>query len=165
MLASEALLTLESIVTSILKFNDKLMEGNDRSTSMGSIEAVLPTLRSRLGTSSRKILMHNWDNENSENGVKRKVGHLCYVFSRFCQNMFVAVNMILALIAIFALPPELDILQSKKYIFFSQGEIVQRILQIYLGNSESTSDLLHELAFSILPQVLNFLSIVLLYYS
>ncbi|RVW85871.1 hypothetical protein CK203_035286 [Vitis vinifera] len=117
MLASEALLTLESIVTSILKFNDKLMEGNDRSTSMGSIEAVLPTLRSRLGTSSRKILMHNWDNENSENGVKRK------------------------------------------------GEIVQRILQIYLGNSESTSDLLHELAFSILPQVLNFLSIVLLYYS
>ncbi|XP_034701631.1 Fanconi anemia group D2 protein homolog [Vitis riparia] len=104
MLASEALLTLESIVTSILKFNDKLMEGNDRSTSMGSIEAVLPTLRSRLGTSSRKILMHNWDNENSENGVKRK------------------------------------------------GEIVQRILQIYLGNSESTSDLLHELAFSILPQ-------------
>ncbi|KAJ9686029.1 hypothetical protein PVL29_015082 [Vitis rotundifolia] len=104
MLASEALLTLESIVTSILKFNDKLMEGNDRSTSMGSIEAVLPTLRSRLGTSSHKILMHNWDNENSENGVKRK------------------------------------------------GEIVQRILQVYLENSESTSDLLHELAFSILPQ-------------
>ena len=38
---------------------------------------------------------------------------------------------------------------------------MQKILQVYLENSESTSDLLHELACSILPQVLNFLLIIL----
>ncbi|XP_020271139.1 Fanconi anemia group D2 protein homolog, partial [Asparagus officinalis] len=35
----------------------------------------------------------------------------------------------------------------------NKGDIVQKILQIYLKNSESTSDLLDELACSVLPQV------------
>lgn len=37
-----------------------------------------------------------------------------------------------------------------------QGEIIQKMLHIYLENSESTSDLLDELACNILPQVLEF---------
>lgn len=37
-----------------------------------------------------------------------------------------------------------------------QGEIIQKMLHIYLENSELTSDLLDELACSILPQVLEF---------
>lgn len=35
----------------------------------------------------------------------------------------------------------------------SKGDLIQKILQIYLKNSESTSDLLDELACSVLPQV------------
>lgn len=36
---------------------------------------------------------------------------------------------------------------------FNQGEVVQKILRIYLEYSLSTTDLLNELACSILPQV------------
>ncbi|KAG8100720.1 hypothetical protein GUJ93_ZPchr0013g36703 [Zizania palustris] len=35
----------------------------------------------------------------------------------------------------------------------SKGDLMKKILQIYLKNSESTSDLLHKLACSVLPQV------------
>ncbi|KAK9285230.1 hypothetical protein L1049_024418 [Liquidambar formosana] len=104
-LASEAVLTLESVVTSVQKFFDKLMEGNAKTVRTGCVLGVLPALRIRLGTSAQKLLSHNWEGENLENGWK------------------------------------------------SKGEIVQKILHIYLENSESTSNLLEELACSILPQV------------
>lgn len=39
---------------------------------------------------------------------------------------------------------------------FLQGDIVQKVLRIFLEYSESTSDLLDELACSILPQVCDF---------
>ena len=124
MLASEALLTLESIATSIMKFNDKLMQRNNKSTSMGSIEAVLPGLRSRLSTSSQKILMHNWDNENSENSVKSKVRPSMLCFQP------VAFYIILVLIAILVLLPELGILLPKNCNFFSGRNNAEDIASI-----------------------------------
>ncbi|KAJ9185042.1 hypothetical protein P3X46_004717 [Hevea brasiliensis] len=104
MLASVSLFTLESIVTSVQTFLDKLGR-NGESTHSISIHRVLPTLRSILGSSAQKLLKNNWDDVNLENGWKNK------------------------------------------------GEIMQKILYIYMENSESKSDLLDELACSILPQV------------
>ncbi|KAM3696898.1 hypothetical protein ACB094_06G074000 [Castanea mollissima] len=103
-LASESLLTLESIVNSFQNILDKLEE-NGKITHSECIQGVLPALRSRLGASVQKLLRHNWDNSQLESGWK------------------------------------------------SRGEIIQKMLHIYLENSESTSDLLDELACSILPQV------------
>eukprot|EP00257_Ricinus_communis_P018264 XP_015576929.1 Fanconi anemia group D2 protein homolog isoform X1 [Ricinus communis] len=103
-LASESLLTLESLVASLHIFFDK-SEKTGKSTGSISIHRILPTLRRSLGTSAQKLLRHNWGNGNLENGWKNK------------------------------------------------GEIVQKMLHIYLENNESQSDLLDELAASIFPRV------------
>ncbi|KAJ0027301.1 hypothetical protein Pint_36585 [Pistacia integerrima] len=104
MVASESLLTLESVVISLQGFLDKLGE-NSTITHSGFIQGTLHSLLTRLGISAQKLLKHNWDDESLENGWKNK------------------------------------------------GEIVQKILWIYLEHSESTTDLLDELACTILPQV------------
>ncbi|XP_062170326.1 uncharacterized protein LOC133876038 [Alnus glutinosa] len=103
-LASESLLTLESIINSCQKFLDKLEE-NGKNIHSEFIHRALPTLRTRLGASAQKLLRHNWDNSQLQSGWK------------------------------------------------SKGEMVQKVLHIYLENSDSPSDLLDELACSILPQV------------
>ncbi|XP_058097444.1 uncharacterized protein LOC131242659 isoform X2 [Magnolia sinica] len=105
LLASEALVSLESVINSIQIFLDKMLEGNGKNMKTGFAQGVLPFLRNRLGNSARKLLAHDWDSANHESGSK------------------------------------------------SKGEIIQRTLHIYLKNNESTSDLLDELACSILPQV------------
>ncbi|OVA07427.1 hypothetical protein BVC80_8713g9 [Macleaya cordata] len=104
-LASEVIATLESVVNSAQSLLDKLVEANNKSIHSGLVQKVLPTLRSRIGTSAQKLLMQNWDSENPQNVLK------------------------------------------------SKGDIIQKILHIYLENSDSTADLLEELACSILPQV------------
>lgn len=106
-LASEVLFTLESIVNSVHKYLDTVVEGNGKNihTGRGFVRAVLPTLRNRLGNSALNILRHDWDDNNLVNDWKGK------------------------------------------------GDIVQKVLRIFLEYSESTSDLLDELACSILPQV------------
>ncbi|KAK8289747.1 hypothetical protein V6Z12_D07G213000 [Gossypium hirsutum] len=101
--ASEALFTLESAVTSFLKVMDKL-DGDDKSVQ-SAFHQILPLLRGRLSSSAKKLLKHKWDNKNLENGWKNK------------------------------------------------GEMVQKILRTYLEYDESISDLLDELACTILPQV------------
>ncbi|KAF3445135.1 hypothetical protein FNV43_RR14828 [Rhamnella rubrinervis] len=103
MLASESLFTLESIVTSVQVYLDKL-EGNSSHMNSGFIQGAVPILRRKLGTSAQKLLRHRWDTENLENGWR------------------------------------------------SKGEIVQKILCVYLENSDSTPALLDELACTILPQ-------------
>ncbi|THG11025.1 hypothetical protein TEA_023356 [Camellia sinensis var. sinensis] len=102
-LASEVLLTLDSVITSVQQFLEKSVEGKSKDIHSGLFREILPTLQNRLGTSAYKLLRHNWDNHNLENGWKSK-------------------------------------------------GVVQKILQIYLVNSDSTSDLLCELVCSILPQ-------------
>ena len=72
MLASECLLTLESVVISLQIFLGKL-EGSSLSTNRELIQGVLNVLHSRLGTSSQKLLKHDWNNETLENGWKNKV--------------------------------------------------------------------------------------------
>ncbi|XP_065854145.1 uncharacterized protein [Euphorbia lathyris] len=103
MLASESLLTLESIFSSVQKFLDNL-ERTGKNTHSTSIHQAVPTFRNRLGNSAQKLLKHNWDDENLDNGWKNK------------------------------------------------GEIVQKVLHIYLENSESKSELLDEIAGSIMSQ-------------
>ncbi|KAB2075134.1 hypothetical protein ES319_A07G200600v1 [Gossypium barbadense] len=102
-LASEALFTLESAVTSFQKVMDKL-DGDDK-IIQSAFHQILPLLRGRLASSAKKLLKHKWDNKNLENGWKNK------------------------------------------------GEMVQKILRTYLEYDESISDLLDELACTILPQV------------
>lgn len=72
MLASESLFTLESIVTSVKIFLDKL-EGNSKQMNSGFVTGAVPILRRKLGTSAQKLLMHRWDSENLENGWRSKV--------------------------------------------------------------------------------------------
>ncbi|KAF5195581.1 Fanconi anemia group d2 protein, partial [Thalictrum thalictroides] len=68
LLASEVLLTLESIVDSANYF----LEGMSKSTHIGFVQNVIPTLRSRVCTSAHKMIMHNWDCDNLDNGWKSK---------------------------------------------------------------------------------------------
>lgn len=79
MLASESLLTLESIVNSLQKFLDKLDE-NGKCIHSDFIHGVLPNLRSRLKASAQKLLRQNWDDSQLQSVWKNKVNHLCYVF-------------------------------------------------------------------------------------
>ncbi|KAK2983061.1 hypothetical protein RJ640_006448, partial [Escallonia rubra] len=71
MLASEVLLTLESVIASIRKFLDKSPEGNGKRHLTVS-QGLLPTFSNRLGTSAQKLLKRNWDNDNLEHGWKSK---------------------------------------------------------------------------------------------
>ncbi|PIA39633.1 hypothetical protein AQUCO_02600232v1 [Aquilegia coerulea] len=68
LLASEVLVTLESIVDSANFF----LEGISKSMHIGFAQRVIPSLRSRLGTSAHKLIMHNWDCDNLANGGKSK---------------------------------------------------------------------------------------------
>ncbi|KAF9595259.1 hypothetical protein IFM89_038262 [Coptis chinensis] len=72
LLASEVLVTLESIVSSAQSFLDKLLEGSGKSTHLGFVQKVIPLMRKRLGTYAHQLLTHNWDSENFENGSKSK---------------------------------------------------------------------------------------------
>ena len=72
MLASESLLTLESIATSFQKFFNKLREENGNQMQSG-MQGVLAILCNRLGTSAEKLLKHRWDKERLENSWKSKV--------------------------------------------------------------------------------------------
>ncbi|KAJ9541107.1 hypothetical protein OSB04_027613 [Centaurea solstitialis] len=103
MLASEVVLALESVVISLQKVLDKPLEGTGKHT-LTIIQELLATLRTKLGSSARKVLSHSW-HDDVENGWKGK------------------------------------------------GEMVQKIVHIYLENCESTSQSLEELACSILPTV------------
>lgn len=73
MLASESLLTLESIATSVQKFVDKFKEDNGNQMNSEFIKGTFPMLCGKLGTSAEKLLKHRWDAENLENGWKNKV--------------------------------------------------------------------------------------------
>ncbi|KAF9592495.1 hypothetical protein IFM89_015066 [Coptis chinensis] len=72
LLASEVLVTLESIVSSAQSFLDKLLEGSGKSTHLGVVQKVIPLMQKRLGTYAHQLLTHNWDSENFENGSKSK---------------------------------------------------------------------------------------------
>ncbi|PWA40771.1 hypothetical protein CTI12_AA542930 [Artemisia annua] len=105
MLASEVVLTLESVIVSLQKILDKPLEGIDKH-KLAVIPELLVTLRNKLCLSAHKLLSHNWHNE-IQNGWKGK------------------------------------------------GEMVQKIIHIYLENCESTSESLDEIACSILPTTLS----------
>ncbi|KAJ0728210.1 putative fanconi anemia protein FANCD2 [Helianthus annuus] len=102
MLASEVVVTLESVVISLQKVIDKPLEGTTKHKTAVAQE-LLVTSRNKLCSSAHKVLSHDW--HDIENGWKGK------------------------------------------------GEMVQKIVHIYLENCESTSQSLDELACSILPTV------------
>ncbi|KAG8391040.1 hypothetical protein BUALT_Bualt01G0146600 [Buddleja alternifolia] len=104
-LASEVLLTLEFMVTSIRTFLNRAPCENGKDTCTGFNKEIVPLLCNKLGNYAKKLLMHKRDRDDIDGSLKTK------------------------------------------------GEMVQKILRIYLGNCQSTSDLLNELACSILPQV------------
>nr|XP_043634388.1 Fanconi anemia group D2 protein homolog [Erigeron canadensis] len=103
MLASEVVLTLESVVTSLQKALDKPLEGIGKH-KLTVIQELLVTLHHKLSSSAHKVLSHDWD-KDTESGWKGK------------------------------------------------GDMVQKIVHIYLENSATTSESLDELACSILPMV------------
>ncbi|GAB4842861.1 hypothetical protein Ancab_012839 [Ancistrocladus abbreviatus] len=82
-LASEVLLTLEAVVFAIQNFPSDSPEKSGRITERSSIQGLLPTLQKRLGTSAWKLLRHNWDNSNLENGWKSQgetIGKILHIY-------------------------------------------------------------------------------------
>ncbi|KAI3445229.1 hypothetical protein Pfo_001894 [Paulownia fortunei] len=104
-LASEVLLTLEYMVTSIRMFLNRSLCENGKDTCTGFSKEIVPFLCDKLGSYAQKLLMHKCDKDDVDSSLKTK------------------------------------------------GEMVHKILRIYLGNCQSASDSLNELACSILPQV------------
>ncbi|XP_023735564.1 uncharacterized protein LOC111883471 [Lactuca sativa] len=104
MLASEVVLTLESIVVSLEKFLEKPIDGSSSKHIVVDIRELIATMRKKLSSSAKQLLTHDW-HKDVENGWKGK------------------------------------------------GEMVQKIVHVYLENCESTSQTLDELACSILPMV------------
>ncbi|KAI5013822.1 hypothetical protein ZWY2020_047314 [Hordeum vulgare] len=104
-LASDVLITMQSILNSIIVLLEKSGESNGKNMHVGCSKEVIPFVKKHLGLSAHKLLTSDFPNEDTENGWQ------------------------------------------------SKGDLIPRILQIYLRNSESTSVLLDELARSVLPQV------------
>ncbi|KAL8061718.1 hypothetical protein ABFX02_02G103500 [Erythranthe guttata] len=104
-LASEVLLTLELLVTSIRMFLDVSLCENGNDACAEFSKEIVPFLCNKLGSYAQKLLAHKCDRDDVDCSLKTK------------------------------------------------GEMVQKILRIYLANCQSTSDSLNELACSVLPQV------------
>lgn len=104
-LASDVLITMQSILNSIIVMLEKSGESNGKNMHVGCSKELIPFVKKHLGLSAHKLLTSDFPNEDTENGWQ------------------------------------------------SKGDLVPRILQIYLRNSESTSVLLDELACSVLPEV------------
>lgn len=104
-LASDVLITMQSILSSTVMLLEKSGESNGKNTHVGCSKDIIPFLQKRLGLSAHKLLASDFPSEDAENGRQNK------------------------------------------------GDLIPRILQIYLRNSESTSDLLEKLACSVLPEV------------
>ncbi|KAL1536039.1 Fanconi anemia group D2 protein isoform X3 [Salvia divinorum] len=100
-LASEVLLTLESMVTSIYTFLAKPLSENGKDSHTRFSKEIIPFFRNKLGSYAHKLLMHKCDRDD--------VG----------------------------------------------GSLKTKILRLYLGNCQSASDSLNDLASSILPQDLS----------
>lgn len=106
-LASEVLLTLEFMVTSIHMILNRSSKENEKDTRTRFSKEIIPFLCNKLGSYAQKLLMHKCDRDDIGGSLKTK------------------------------------------------GEMIQKILRLYLGNCQSTSDALDDLACSILPQVLS----------
>ncbi|TVU41411.1 hypothetical protein EJB05_14926, partial [Eragrostis curvula] len=104
-LASDVLITMQSILSSVTVLLEKSGEATGKNMHMGCSKDLIPFLRKRIGASAHKLLSCDLPSEDAENG---------------CQ---------------------------------SKGDIIPKILQIYLKNSDSNSDPLDELACSVLPKV------------
>uniref|UniRef100_A0A453BMH7 Fanconi anemia group D2 protein n=1 Tax=Aegilops tauschii subsp. strangulata TaxID=200361 RepID=A0A453BMH7_AEGTS len=97
-LASDVLITMQSILNSIIVLLEKSGESNGKNMHGGCSKEIIPFVKKQLGLSAHKLLTSDFPNEDTENGWQ------------------------------------------------SKGDLIARILQIYLRNSESTSVLLDELA-------------------
>lgn len=78
MLASEVLLTMNSVVTSVEKYLTKSLEEAAKGIHAETTQGLLSALRIKLGISAQKLLRHDWNNDTDEDGWKRKVGPLHY---------------------------------------------------------------------------------------
>nr|XP_016476022.1 PREDICTED: uncharacterized protein LOC107797635 [Nicotiana tabacum] len=105
-LASDILLSLESVLSSIRTILDNDLDDIGKDIRTGFSKELLSFLSKKLGTFAYKLLMEKCDGVNDiEDGQKVK------------------------------------------------AEVIQKLLRIYLENSESTSDSLSEFACSVFPQV------------
>nr|XP_051216209.1 uncharacterized protein LOC127333811 isoform X2 [Lolium perenne] len=103
-LASDVLITMQSILNSIVALLEKSVESNGKNMHVGCSKEIIPFLRKHLALSAHKLLTSDFPSEERENGSQ------------------------------------------------SKGDLIPRILQIYLRNSESTSNPLHDLSL-VLTQV------------
>ncbi|KAG6393159.1 hypothetical protein SASPL_147394 [Salvia splendens] len=103
-LASEVLLTLESMVTSIHTFLTRCLSENGMDPHTRFSKEIIPFFRNKLGSYAHKLLTHKCDRDDVGGSLKTK------------------------------------------------GEMIQKILRLYLGNCQSASDSLNDLASSIFPQ-------------
>ncbi|KAK9073621.1 hypothetical protein SSX86_007945 [Deinandra increscens subsp. villosa] len=86
MLASEVVVTLESVVISLQKVLDKPLEGTAKHKST-VIQELLVTLRNKLNSSAHKVLSHDWhDIENGWKGKGETVQKIVHIYLENCES-------------------------------------------------------------------------------
>lgn len=78
-LASEVLLTLEFMVTSIHMFLNRSLGENGKDTCTGFSKEIIPFLCKKLGSYAQKLLMHKCDRDDVGGSLKTKVSLGSYI--------------------------------------------------------------------------------------
>ncbi|XP_020092932.1 Fanconi anemia group D2 protein isoform X2 [Ananas comosus] len=94
LLASEVLVTMQSIVNSISMLVEKSPDGNVKNIQARSYQRILPFLRNRLEFSARKLLMHDLGSEDNENELKAKGDLIQKTLQVYLKNSESALNLL-----------------------------------------------------------------------
>lgn len=72
-LASDVLITMQSILNSIIVLLEKSGESNGKNMHVGCSKEIIPFVKKHLGLSAHKLLTSDFPNEDTENGWQSKV--------------------------------------------------------------------------------------------
>jgi Fanconi anemia group D2 protein len=74
-LASDVLITMQSILNSIVALLEKSVESNGKNIHVGCSKEIIPFLRKHLALSAHKLLTYDFPSEERENGSQSKVSY------------------------------------------------------------------------------------------
>jgi Fanconi anemia group D2 protein len=74
-LASDVLITMQSILNSIVALLEKSVESNGKNMHVGCSKEIIPFLRKHLALSAHKLLTSDFPSEERENGSQSKVSY------------------------------------------------------------------------------------------
>ena len=74
-LASDVLITMQSILNSIVMLLEKSVESNGKNMHVGCSKEIIPFLQKHLVLSAHKLLTYDFPSEDAENGRQSKVSY------------------------------------------------------------------------------------------